>query len=111
MNLAGRGNLFLDNKLVVDLSTNPEQGESFFGLGTVDKRAIVKGLKAGQPYGLEIRISTSDFAARGSPFICWGGIRLGGARQFDGDEAIEEAATLAKNSDGALNSRNILVQN
>ncbi|KAJ7180401.1 glycoside hydrolase family 3 protein [Mycena crocata] len=104
MNLAGSGNLFLDNKLIVDLSTDPVQGDSFFGLGTIDKRAVVKDLKAGQPYELQIRISTSDFAARGSPFICWGGIRLGGVRQFDGEEAIKEAAALARDSDGVWES-------
>ncbi|KAJ6538518.1 glycoside hydrolase family 3 protein [Mycena vulgaris] len=102
INLAGRGNLFLDNQLVVDLSTNPEQGESFFGLGTIEKRSVVKGLKAGQQYDLEVRISTSDFAAKASPYMCWGGIRLGGARQFDGEEAIKEAATLAKDSDAVI---------
>ncbi|KAJ7752775.1 glycoside hydrolase family 3 protein [Mycena maculata] len=102
MSIAGRGNLFLDNKLIVDLSTNPEQGESFFGLGTIEKRAVVKGLKAGQRYNLEIRINNSEFASRGSPFICWGGIRLGGVRQFDGDEAIKEAAALAQESDAVI---------
>ncbi|KAJ6628953.1 glycoside hydrolase family 3 protein [Mycena sp. CBHHK59/15] len=102
MNIAGGGNLFLDNKLVVDLSTNPEQGESFFGLGTVDKRVVVKGLKAGQAYDLEIRINTSDFASRGSPFKCWGGIRLGGVRQLNGEDVIAEAAALAKESDAVI---------
>jgi len=71
-------------------------------LGTIDKRTLVKGLKAGRAYDLEIRISTSEFAARGCPLICWGGIRLGGARQFDGDEAIKEAAALAKDSDAVI---------
>ncbi|KAJ7639107.1 glycoside hydrolase family 3 protein [Roridomyces roridus] len=102
MNVAGRGNLYFDNKLIVDLSTDPEQGESFFGLGTVDKQTLVTGLEAGRAYDLEIRISTSDFAARGSPFTCWGGIRLGGVRKFDGEKAIEEAAKLAKESDAVI---------
>ncbi|KAJ7498630.1 glycoside hydrolase family 3 protein [Mycena latifolia] len=101
--LAGRGNLFLDNKLVVDLSAHWEPGDSFFDLGTIDKRSVVRGLKAGQPYDLEVRISTSDFAAKAKPFRhCWGGVRIGGFCQVDGEEAIKEAAALAKDSDAVI---------
>ena len=100
MNIAGRGNLFINQKLVVDLSTAPEQGQAFFGLGTVDVRAIVKDLKAGQEYDLEIRVSSAEFVARGSPFICWGGIRAGGIKIVDGDIAIQQAVQTAKDADG-----------
>lgn len=100
MNIAGAGNLFIDGKLIIDLSTDPTPGEAFFGLGTVDVRTVAKGLKAGQEYNLELRLSNADFVARGSPFQCWGGIRLGGIREFGGDEAINEAVELAKASDG-----------
>ncbi|KAF8165588.1 glycoside hydrolase family 3 protein [Crassisporium funariophilum] len=108
MNLAGAGNLFIDQKLVVDLSTAPVQGEAFFGLGTEDVRTTVKGLKAGQSYDLEIRLSNADFAARGSPFLCWGGIRVGAVRDVDGDAAIQEAVQLAKESDGSSNLSHLI---
>jgi beta-glucosidase len=62
----------------------------------------VKGLKAGQEYNLEIRLNNADFIAGGSPFTCRGGIRLGGIRQVEGEQAITEAAQLAKDSDGAF---------
>ncbi|KAI5894000.1 glycoside hydrolase family 3 protein [Schizophyllum commune H4-8] len=102
LNLAGRGNLFLDGKLVIDLSTNPELGEAFFGLGTVDVKTTVKGLKAGQTYDLEIRINSADFQARSSPFECYGGIRLGAMPSTDPEVAIREAVEVAKASDVAL---------
>ncbi|KAL1680722.1 glycoside hydrolase family 3 protein [Schizophyllum commune] len=102
LNLAGRGNLFLDGKLVIDLSTNPELGEAFFGLGTVDVKRTVKGLKAGQTYDLEIRINSADFQARSSPFECYGGIRLGAMPSTDAEEAIREAVEVARESDVAL---------
>jgi beta-glucosidase len=89
---------------VIDLSTNPEQGESFFGLGTIDVRAVVPGLKAGQAYDLELRISNGAFVARGSPYRCWGGIRMGGIRQINDDEAIDSAVKLAKDSDSGYDS-------
>lgn len=100
LNLAGVGNLFLDQKLIVDLSTNPEQGKTFFDLGTVDVQTIVKGLKAGQEYELEVQINNAEFVARGPPFFCWGGFRLGAFRVVDPEAAIQEAVDLVKESDG-----------
>ncbi|KAF9464848.1 glycoside hydrolase family 3 protein [Collybia nuda] len=102
LSLAGAGNLFINQKLVIDLSTNPEQGESFFGLGTVDVRTVVPGLKAEHTYDLELRISNGSFIARGSPYRCWGGIRLGGIRQINSDEAIDIAVELARESDATV---------
>ncbi|KAF8897793.1 glycoside hydrolase family 3 protein [Infundibulicybe gibba] len=102
LNIAGRANLFIDNKLLIDLSTDPQQGESFFGLGTVDVRTVAKSLKAGQSYNLELRLSNADFAARGSPFNCWGGVRLGGVKQVDDEGAIKEATDIAQQSDVAI---------
>lgn len=98
--IAGTGNLFVDGKLAIDLSTNPIQGESFFGLGTIDVRTVIKDLKAGQSYNVEIRLSNSQFVARGSPFTCRGGIRFGTIRQVGEEDAIRDAVALAKESDG-----------
>ncbi|KAF5388345.1 hypothetical protein D9615_000633 [Tricholomella constricta] len=104
LSIAGRANLFLNQKLVIDLSTNPPQGESFFGLGTSDEQTVVKGLKAGQVYDLELRLSNAEFAVRGSPFRCWGGVRMGAMKQINGDGAITEAVQLAKAADGKWES-------
>jgi beta-glucosidase len=100
LNLAGLGNLFVDGKLAIELSKNPEQGESFFGNGTIDKESIVKDLKAGQTYKFEVRLSNQEFMAKPSPFTCRGGIRLGAWRDVSEDDGIEEAVTIAKASDG-----------
>lgn len=98
--IAGSGNLFIDGKLAIDLSTNPVQGESFFGLGTTDVRTVMQGLKADQSYNVEIRLSNSTFVARGAPFTCRGGIRFGAIRQVGDEDAIRYAVTLAEESDG-----------
>lgn len=102
MNVAGRANLFFDKKLIIDLSTDPEQGDSFFGSGTVDIKATVPGLKAGQSYDLEIRLENAEFIERGIPFRCWGGLRLGGARKVDPQVELKHAAELAKEADGKM---------
>jgi beta-glucosidase len=98
--IAGLGNFFFDGKLAIDLSTNPEQGESFFGLGTVDVRTVIKGLKAKQTYHMEIRLGNATFIAGGSPFTCRGGIQFGAIRQIGEEDAIRDAVALAKESDG-----------
>lgn len=99
MNIAGRGNLFIDDKLIIELSVNPKQGDSFFGLGTVDVRTVLKGLKAETKHKVEVRLSNKEFIARGAPFATRGGIRLGTIRQIDPEEGIKQAVDLAKASD------------
>ncbi|KAF9448233.1 glycoside hydrolase family 3 protein [Macrolepiota fuliginosa MF-IS2] len=99
LNVAGRANLFFDNKLLIDLSTNPEQGDSFFGIGTVDLRAVAPALKAGQDYNLEIRLENAEFAERGSPFKSWGGIRIGGFRKIEPEVELKHAVEIASDAD------------
>lgn len=65
-----------------------------------DVRGVAKGLKAGQEYDLEIRVSNAALASVALPFHCWGVIRAGGIRVVDADKAIQEAVVLAKESDG-----------
>ncbi|TFK43781.1 glycoside hydrolase family 3 protein [Crucibulum laeve] len=102
MNLTGRGNLFINNELVINLSTNPEPGTAFFGLATADVRKVVKGLKAGWEYDLELRMCNEDFHARGSSFTFWGIVRVGGSRVLTEEEGINEAVEVARASDVAI---------
>ncbi|KAK0243159.1 glycoside hydrolase family 3 protein [Armillaria nabsnona] len=99
MNVSGTGNMFIDKKIVIDQSTKTEYSKESFGAGSTEVRSIVKGMKAGQEYELEVRLSNVEFIARGPPFPFWGGFRLGGIRVIGGQEAIQEAETLAKASD------------
>lgn len=69
-------------------------------MGTTDVRRVVKDLKGGQEYDLEIRVSSEEFVARGTPFPCWGGIRAGAIRDLKDEEHIQEAVDLARSSDG-----------
>ncbi|KAG7447564.1 glycoside hydrolase family 3 protein [Guyanagaster necrorhizus] len=99
MSVAGIGNMFIDKKMVIDQSTNTKYLESYFGAGSTEVRAIVQGMKTGQEYELEVRLSNAEFISRGPPFPSWGGFRLGGIRVIEGQEAIQEAEALAKTSD------------
>ncbi|KAI0775382.1 glycoside hydrolase family 3 protein [Irpex lacteus] len=100
--IAGTGNLFIDGKLVIELSNNPPQGEAFFGLGTIDARALVPNLKKGQQYTVELRLSNQQFISRGSPFFCRGGLRLGAVKRIAPEEEIQQAVKLAKEADVAI---------
>ena len=91
--------MFIDSKLVIELSINPPQGESFFGLGTIDERKLLSGLKAGSQHSVEIRLSNKEFIARGAPFSTRGGIRLGTIRKVDPEQGLKDAVELAKSSD------------
>ena len=94
------GNLFVNGELAVDLSTDPQGGELFFGVGTKEVRGVVRGLEAGNEYDIEIRTSNSHLVAKGSPFNSRGGIRLGAMRQIKEEDAIKDAVELAEKSDG-----------
>lgn len=101
MHVVGNGNLFFDSKMIIDLSTNPQPSEAFFGMGTVDVRVQVQGLQAGKAYPLEVRLSNASFISRGSPFGCRGCIRLGASKHVEEQEGIADAVKVAKQSDGA----------
>ncbi|KAI0057569.1 glycoside hydrolase family 3 protein [Artomyces pyxidatus] len=102
INFTGIGNLFVNGELVVDLFHDPPHGEGFFGLATADVHAVVKGLKAGVPVDVEVRLTNAPFVASGAPFEARGSIRLGAVRVVGGEEAIESAVKLAKEADVAV---------
>lgn len=99
LSVSGRGNLFFDGRLVIDLSTNPVPGDAFFGMGTETKHAVIKDLKAGKPYSVEVRISNKEFVLSGPPFTAWGGMRLGGYKFVTDEQALIDANELARKAD------------
>ncbi|TCD69223.1 hypothetical protein EIP91_008326 [Steccherinum ochraceum] len=94
--IAGRGTLFVDGNLAIDLSTDAPLGDTFFGLGTIEKRESL-ALMAGQQYQIEIRTFNGEFMNRGAPFKTRGGLRFG-AMKFT-EKPLEEAKALAAKSD------------
>ncbi|KAH8096697.1 glycoside hydrolase family 3 protein [Cristinia sonorae] len=101
LGIAGRGNLFVNNTLVVDLSTEAPQGDLFFGLGTIEKRGKFS-VETGKQYTLEVRLSNAEFMQRDAPFTTRGGMRVGAYKYVDEDKGIEEAVRLATVRDVAV---------
>ena len=80
---------------------NARNGEMFFGLASEDLRTTIHGLKAGKEIPIELRISNASVFKSGvAPFSARGIVRLGAIRLVDHNEAIKEAASIAKDADG-----------
>ncbi|KAL0570610.1 hypothetical protein V5O48_011358 [Marasmius crinis-equi] len=97
-NISGNGAVFFEGELILDLS-NPPPGDSFMGFGSAEVKSVVKNLKKGQSYRLEVRVSNEEFVKKTAILPTWGGLRLGGIRVVDPDQGIRDAVGLAKESD------------
>ncbi|KAI0045907.1 glycoside hydrolase family 3 protein [Auriscalpium vulgare] len=98
ISLAGRGRLFINGELAVDLSI-PSKGESFIGLGSADLRTVVKGLEAGKPVPVEVRLNNVSLRDVPLPIPIRGGLRLGAVRVLEEGQAIADAVKVAREAD------------
>ncbi|KAJ4479221.1 glycoside hydrolase family 3 protein [Lentinula aciculospora] len=104
LTLAGSGNLFFENNLLIDLSTSPAPGDYFMGLGTAEVKTQVQGLKAGQGYKVEVRASNHAYVKQVPIIPNWGGLRIGVVRVVKPEDALQEAIDLAKSCDAEWES-------
>ncbi|KAF4876473.1 putative beta-glucosidase K [Colletotrichum siamense] len=94
----GESNLYINDELVIDNSTEQTPGGMFFGKGSAEKRAIYK-MTAGERYVLRVEAgsaSTSKVTGGSLLAIPGGACRLGGCRKIDRKEGIRRAVKLAK---------------
>lgn len=101
LTVAGTGELFVDGELVIDNKSNQRQGTSFFGIGTVEERGS-KYLEAGKPHRIFVDYGTaptSNLKLHGVVSFGPGGVRLGGCRRIDPEQAVKDAVELASQVD------------
>ncbi|KAK2762861.1 hypothetical protein FQN54_001036 [Arachnomyces sp. PD_36] len=101
LTVAGTGELFVDGELVVDNKSKQRQGTSFFGIGTVEERGS-KYLEAGKPHRVFVEYGTaptSNLKLHGVVSFGPGGVRLGGCRRIDPEQAVKDAVELASQVD------------
>jgi beta-glucosidase len=101
LTVAGTGELFIDGVLVVDNKTKQRQGTSFFGIGTPEERGS-KHLNSGQQYHVLVEYGTaptSNLKLHGVVSFGPGGLRLGGCKRIDPEQAIQNAVDLAADVD------------
>lgn len=100
----GSGNLFVDDKLVVDNETTQKQGQAFFGSGTVEEKGTVK-MEKGKSYNVRIEFASAPASKLISDAVvvsAGGGVRIGGAWVIDAEEEIKNATALAKEVDQVI---------
>ncbi|KAF9512006.1 glycoside hydrolase family 3 protein [Hydnum rufescens UP504] len=95
---AGRADLYIDGRRIIDNSTNPAPGEIFFNTGSKEVTAIMK-LKGGQTYDLLVRYSYISLVTH---VEARGGVRFGVAPLKPPEEFIEEAVSVAKGVDAVV---------
>ncbi|EPE02620.1 beta-glucosidase [Ophiostoma piceae UAMH 11346] len=98
LSVAGTGQLFVEDKLVIDNKTKQRGGTAFFGMGTVEERGSVE-LEAGKNYKVHIDFGTFPTSKlRQGSVVSFGagGVRFGGCRHLEEKPAIEEAVAAAK---------------
>ncbi len=99
--VCGTGNLFLDDKLIIDNSTVQHSGTAFFGKGTREEKATVH-LEAGRLYKIRLdwgSMSTSKLKHVGVVSFGGGGARLGACLEIDPETAVQQAVAAAKAAD------------
>jgi beta-glucosidase len=100
----GTANFYMDDKLIIDGTTNQQPGTSFFSKGTAEVYNTID-LTAGKTYKLRIDFgssATSTMKAQGVVSFGGGGARLGACPVIQVDEAIQAAAKAAKEADHAI---------
>ncbi|KIJ69540.1 glycoside hydrolase family 3 protein [Hydnomerulius pinastri MD-312] len=104
--VAGRAKLWVDGKLTIDNWTHQTPGDFFYGQGTIEEKAVVN-LTAGKPVDILVEYTntlpadtSNDGTDKGnSQPALMRGVRFGGAKKIDPDQAIKDAVALAAKSD------------
>ncbi|KAL4246517.1 glycosyl hydrolase 3 family protein [Abortiporus biennis] len=105
LTVAGRAKLWVDSKLTIDNWTKQRPGEFFYGQGTVEEKAIID-VVAGKSLDVYVEYTNTKppegpETDRSQPALMRG-VRLGGCPRIDPDQAIENAVSLAKESDAVI---------
>ncbi|KXH48263.1 Cel3c [Colletotrichum salicis] len=94
----GTGDLFINDELVIDNSTEQTPGGMFFGKGSAEKRTTYE-MTARKRYCLRVEAgSAATSKVKGGSLLAipGGACRLGGCRKIDPVEGIQRAVELSK---------------
>ncbi|KAL4797625.1 putative beta-glucosidase H [Aspergillus venezuelensis] len=100
----GTANLYIDDELIIDNTTNQTKGTAFFGKGTIEEKGS-KELVAGQTYTIRIEFgsaNTTTMKTTGMVNFGGGAANIGASLRMDPQEMINRAVKAAEDSDYAI---------
>ncbi|KAK4691840.1 beta-glucosidase, partial [Lecanoromycetidae sp. Uapishka_2] len=101
LTVQGTGRLFIDGKLLVDNVHDQTRGTAFFSAGTIEKIGSLE-LISGKSYALSVEFGsapTAEASERSSVSGGAGGLRIGGCKRIDPNQAVADAVQLASQVD------------
>ncbi|KAL3492245.1 hypothetical protein BJX62DRAFT_224726 [Aspergillus germanicus] len=100
----GTANLYIDDELIIDNTTNQTKGTAFFGKGTIEETGS-KALVAGQTYKIRIEFGSGNTATmKTTGMVNFGGgaANLGASLRMDPEEMVDRAVKAAVDADYAI---------
>ncbi|KAL2854427.1 hypothetical protein BJY01DRAFT_231852 [Aspergillus pseudoustus] len=100
----GTANLYIDDELIIENTTNQAKGTAFFGKGTVEETGS-KALVAGQTYKIRIEFGSGNTATmKTTGMVNFGGgaANLGASLRMDPEEMVDRAVKAAADADYAI---------
>ncbi|GAB7356482.1 hypothetical protein MBLNU459_g7243t1 [Dothideomycetes sp. NU459] len=96
----GSAQVFVNDKLLIDVTEKQRQGSQFFGLGTLEERATFNA-KKNETYHVKLQFGSAPTSKLKGGSVAFGGgaVRIGGSWKIDPVEEIRKAASLAKDAD------------
>ncbi|KAL2208837.1 glycoside hydrolase family 3 protein [Sarocladium strictum] len=97
----GTANLYVDDQLVVNNTTNQRKGTAFFGKGTVEEVGEIQ-MEEGKTYKLRIEFgsaNTTTMETIGMVNFGGGAVHLGAILKMDPEQMVLQAIEAAKNAD------------
>ncbi|CAJ2502975.1 Uu.00g103690.m01.CDS01 [Anthostomella pinea] len=101
--VSGTANLYIDDKLVIDNTTEQKPGDAFFGSATAEEKAFYE-FKKGKTYKVKVTFGSAPTSKLGgsSVLLAGGALRVGGCKVIDPKAEIAHAVALAKDAEQVI---------
>lgn len=101
--VCGTAKLFCNGELIVDNESKQTAGDTFFNLGTVEEKGLLK-VKKGETYHFKVQFGSAATSKLpgGRALFGSGALRIGGCKVIDAQAAIQDAVALAKDADQVI---------
>ncbi|KAK0726967.1 beta-glucosidase [Lasiosphaeria miniovina] len=101
--VVGTAKLFVDGQVVVDNASEQQQGDAFFGAGTIEVKKKIP-VEKGKSYKIHVEFASAPTSKLPDNNALFGGsaLRLGGVYDIDAEKEIQHAVDLAKGAEQVI---------